>query len=155
LHRWVRRFGVAERDGEDLVQEMFLLLCVHLPKFRYDPARSFRAWLWTICRRMAGDWNRRRHPISLNAEMLNDVAGPDAVAELDEAEYANYIIERGLAVVRADFDETTWRVFVAVTLEERPGVEVAREVGLTPNAVYLIRARVLARMRAELADFRE
>ena len=39
-----------------------------------------------------------------------------------------------------------------VAVEGRSGVEVARQFGVTPNAVYLARGRVLARLREELAD---
>ena len=41
--------------------------------------------------------------------------------------------------------------FVAFVLDGRPAAAVARELGTTPNAVYLARNRVLTRVRAELA----
>ena len=49
-----------------------------------------------------------------------------------------------------------WRVrfegeALLVAIEGRPGVEVAREFGVTVNAVYLARGRVVARLREELA----
>jgi RNA polymerase sigma-70 factor (ECF subfamily) len=40
-----------------------------------------------------------------------------------------------------------------VVVDGRPAADAAAELGLTANAVYLARARVLARLRAELGDF--
>jgi DNA-binding CsgD family transcriptional regulator len=36
-----------------------------------------------------------------------------------------------------------------LVLEELPPAQVARRLSLTPNAVYVAKARVLARLRAE------
>ena len=43
-------------------------------------------------------------------------------------------------------------MFWQVTVAGQPGTEVARQFGVTPNAVYLARGRVLARLRQELTD---
>src|SRR5687767_1682662 len=48
LSRWGRRLGVPAADTEDLLQEVFTTLFRKLPEFRYDPAKSFRAWLYTV-----------------------------------------------------------------------------------------------------------
>ena len=46
--------GVAYRvlrdasEADDLLQDVFTLLVQKLPEFRYDPARRFRGWLWTL-----------------------------------------------------------------------------------------------------------
>ena len=42
-----------------------------------------------------------------------------------------------------------------MVVEGRPADAVAAELGITPNAVYLARGRVLRRLRAELAGLVE
>jgi RNA polymerase sigma-70 factor (ECF subfamily) len=73
------------------------------------------------------------------------------VAEFDEAEYRAVLVAQASRLVRAEFTEPTWRAFWATAVEGRQAAEVAGELGLTPNAVYLARSRVLARLRGELA----
>jgi RNA polymerase sigma-70 factor (ECF subfamily) len=84
-------------------------------------------------------------------ELLDGLTAPDSIAAADNAEFRSYLIERVLAILQVDFPDTTWRMFWQVVVEGRPGVEVAQAFGVTPNAVYLARARVLARLREELA----
>ena len=55
-----------------------------------------------------------------------------------------------MAYVRTDFGDATWRVFWETAANGRPAADVAAEFGITPNAVYLARSRVLHRLRAEL-----
>lgn len=155
LLRWVRRLHVPERDTEDLLQELFMLLWQQLPTFAYDPTKSFHAWLWTVTHRMVRDWLRRREPRPLANAPLAEVAAPDAVALHDNEEFAKALVERGLAVIQADFTPTTWAIFTAIAIDDRPGTEVARTFNTTPNAVYLAYSRVLHRLRTELVGFLE
>ena len=68
---------------------------------------------------------------------------------------ARYLLGRIIQIDQTDFPPNTWQIFRQVAIEGRPGVEVARECGVTVNAVYLARARVLARLRMELAGLDE
>lgn len=151
LRRWAVRFGVSDGSVEDLLQELFVVLIQKLPEFRYDPSRSFRAWLWTVFRRSALAWQKRQRRTGPALEVLDELASPDSIAEATETEYRRYLLSRIMQIVQTDFPETTWQIFQQVVIAGRPGVEVAREFGVTVNAVYLARSRVLARLREELA----
>lgn len=150
LRRWAARFGVSDSDTEDLLQELFVLLIRELPKFRYDPARSFRAWLWTVFRHAALAWHKRQPQARTSLEQLAEFSSPDSISEATEAEYRRYLLDRIMQIVETDFPAATWHIFRQVAIEGRPGVDVARDSGVTVNAVYLARSRVLARLRAEL-----
>lgn len=153
LSRWGRRLGVPPADTEDLLQEVFTILFRKLPEFRYDPSKSFRAWLWTVFHRQTLAWRKRQaRNLPLTPEQIESLTSPDSILEATEAEYRHVLHDRALHIVRADFPERTWEIFWRVTVEGRPGVEVAREFDVTPNAVYLARGRVLARLREALAD---
>lgn len=80
------------------------------------------------------------------------MASPDGVDEATEAEYRRVLLDRALRLVQTDYPEATWRMFWQTAVEGRPGVEVARDFGVTPNAVYLARGRILARLREQLAE---
>jgi RNA polymerase sigma-70 factor (ECF subfamily) len=153
LSRWGHRLGVPAADAEDLLQEVFTILFRTLPEFHYDPDRSFRAWLWTVFYRQTLAWRKRqaRH-LPLSAEQLEALACPDRVPEAAESEYRRVLLARVLQIVKTDFPVQTWQLFWQVAVEGRRGADVARQLGVTPNTVYLARSRVLARLREELAE---
>lgn len=152
LRHWARRLGLQGADADDVVQDVFAVLVEKLPEFRYDPARRFRGWLWTIlankCR------TRRRRPVGWRKpldEELEALTAPDPAAESDEAEYRQYLTQRALELLQGEFQPATWQAFREFAIAGRPAAEVARELHLSENAVYLAKARVLRRLRRELA----
>lgn len=150
LHRWANRFEIVGSAAEDLLQDAFLVLIRELPKFQYDPNRSFRAWLWTVFRHTTLAWQKRQPQRGPALEELQELAAPDSVAEATEDEYRRYLIARVMQIVQTDFPQPTWQIFEQVAINGRPGVDVAREFGVSVNAVYLARSRVLARLREEM-----
>lgn len=153
LGRWGYRLGVPPADTEDLLQEVFTLLFRKLPEFRLDPGKSFRAWLWTVFHHQTIAWRKRQtRLLAMSVEQLEALASPDSVDEATEEEYRRHLLDRAMQIVRTDFPDQTWQIFWELAVEGRSGVEVAGQFGVTPNAVYLARGRVLARLREELAD---
>jgi len=55
-------------------------------------------------------------------------------------------------IIRPHLTAVTWEAFREFVLNGRPAAEVARELGISANAVYLARNRVLTRLRAELGE---
>ena len=53
----LRRFGVAERDLEDVAHELFVIVSRRLGE--YDVTRPLRPWLFGIAFRCASDYRRR------------------------------------------------------------------------------------------------
>jgi len=96
LYHWAGGLGAREQDATDLVQEVLLVLIRKMPAFQYDPHKSFRAWLRTILVNTWRDQLKRRiaAPVESHASLLDELAGSDDTAELDEAEYRRYLIHR-------------------------------------------------------------
>src|SRR5262245_11384681 len=151
LYRWAGQLGLGPAESADLVQEVFLSLLKALPEFEYDRRRSFRAWLCTLARNKFRD-ARRKHAPTPAGSGLNDVAGasPDPALEVDEAEYRTYLADRALQLAKREFAADTWQAFWGVVVDGRPAQAVATELGVTANAVYLARGRVLRRLREAL-----
>lgn len=150
LYFWARRLGLQAADAADLVQEVFVALVHALPHFTYDRQRSFRAWLFTLMRNKWQDWRRRRVPVPAGSVEPAAERADDGIAALEEAEYRSHICARALRLIQKEFAPTTWQTFWATVVEGRSAVDVAREFGVTANAVYLARGRVLRRLREEL-----
>jgi RNA polymerase sigma-70 factor (ECF subfamily) len=157
LYRWARGLGLQEADAGDLVQDVLVLLIRKLPEFRYDPGKSFRAWLRTLAHNCWRDRQRRRatRPLDpLVAEKDEPVAQDDA-AVFAEEEYRSCLVRRALELMRVEFRATTWKACWENVVAGKSAAEVAAELGITPGAVYVARSRVLARLREELRDLIE
>ena len=81
---------------------------------------------------------------------MDQLAGPDDLEALWEAEYQQSLAGRALCIMRSDFQETTWKACWEMVVAGRPAAEVAAELGLTVGAVYAAKFRVLERLRREL-----
>ena len=153
LFHWARRHGLDSADTADLVQEVFVQLLKALPAFTYDPNRSFRAWVASVVVNKWRELNRKRRPQTVPADVLADQPGP--ADDFDDREYRAHITGRALRLIQAEFAPATWKAFWGVVVDGRPADAVASELGLTANAVYLSRGRVLRRLRAEFAGLVE
>jgi RNA polymerase sigma-70 factor (ECF subfamily) len=57
---------------------------------------------------------------------------------------------RALELMRDEFQPTTWRACWEHAFRQRPAAEVAAELGISENAVYIAKLRVVRRLRQEL-----
>jgi RNA polymerase sigma-70 factor (ECF subfamily) len=152
LYQWASRLGLQPSDAGDLVQDVFVVLVGKLPEFEYDAQKSFRAWLRTILLNRWRDRERRAAIVSQHTghPALEQVEGPDAAADLEEAEYRELLVRRALELMQREFKPTTWKACWEQVVCARPPAEVARELGVSVNAVYVARSRVLRRLREYL-----
>jgi RNA polymerase sigma-70 factor (ECF subfamily) len=73
-----------------------------------------------------------------------------AFTEMEEQEYRRELSRRAVEAVRGDFGEQTMAAFTGTKIDGRAAAEVAAELGMTANAVYVAVNRVMTRLRAEL-----
>lgn len=151
ISRWARSLGLAGGDAEDLTQEVLALLVRKLPDFEYDRQGSFRAWLRAITINRGNDYFRRlgRAPRTVGGVDLLS-AQADGYA-FEEVEYRRHLVSRALDLMRHEFAATTWKACWESVVHDRPAEEVAAELGISANAVYIAKSRVLRRLRTALA----
>ncbi len=156
LLAWCRRLSMSDADAADLVQNVFVVLYEKLPAFQYDPSGSFRAWLKTVLMNAWRNQHRRRGP---GSPLAPGAADPDLIPDtdprvkIDEAEYRAALIQRAMTLMRDNFEPLTYRACCEFVINNRPAAEVAAELGITVNAVYLAKSRVLRHLRRELSCF--
>jgi RNA polymerase sigma-70 factor, ECF subfamily len=151
LYHCARQLGLQESDAADLVQEVFGLLLKKLPTFTYERNGSFRAWLRKVTLNKWRELKRRRTVPVLDAQAaLAELPSPENFDALWEAEYQRRLVNRVLELIKAEFQPPTWKAFWECMVNDRPAAEVGRELGLSSNAVYLAKSRVLRRVRQEL-----
>jgi NADPH-dependent 7-cyano-7-deazaguanine reductase QueF-like protein len=56
---------------------------------------------------------------------------------------------------RPDFEEMTWKIFECTWVHSRGAPEVALELNVPIDSVYVAKSRVLKRLRAEVASLAE
>lgn len=149
LFHWGRRLGLREAEIADLVQEVLLLLLRKLPDFAYDPSKSFRGWLRTVMLNIWRNLEAKGRPEVLDRD-LDQFAAAHADGVGEEAEYRAMLVGRALQILRAEFPEAVWQPFWHYAVEGKRPHEVARELGVSVNVVYLSKSRVLTRLRREL-----
>jgi RNA polymerase sigma-70 factor (ECF subfamily) len=115
---------------------------------------TFRGWLRRITENKIRDhWRRQKgQPI---AEGGSDAlaaweryARDSGDAEQVASEETQQVFAEMVQCIRSEFEETTWRAFLGVTVDGRSPADVADELKISVNAVYVAKSRVLQRLRA-------
>ena len=68
-----------------------------------------------------------------------------------EKDHKQFLVRRALELMQAEFQPATWKACWQAVVESRPATEIAAALGMTENAVFIAKCRVLGRLRKELA----
>lgn len=158
VYGWARRGGLNDADAADAVQEVFQSVYSHSADFDgQNQQASFRAWLWAITRNQVRLFYRQRGATpqaqggSDFVRQLNEY--PDWIDDEEEpvtSSELHALLQRTLAVIRGDFDDSTWQAFWRLTVESHATADIAAELGISPGAVRQAKYRVLCRLREEM-----
>ena len=153
LRRWLRAASLQPADEDDLTQQILAVLVRKLPTFRHNGRDgAFRAWLRSITLLEVAEFQRRQsaRPALCDSEALDVLPSPiDELTRAWDAEYERHVLYGLLEIIKTDFTRSAWQVFQRVAVEGLAPQTVAQEMGLTINAVTLIKSRILRRLRQE------
>lgn len=162
VEAYARKLGLSEADSEDVAQATLLDFWNGYRAGSYERARGrLSSWLFGIAtnrvrsRRRARDRPDRPVGGGGDADELAELEAVDELRDLWERESRDALLWECLNLVRADVAPATLRAFELFALGERPAEEVARELGMTANAVFQAKRRVLRRLRELLPALRE
>lgn len=153
---FARNLGARGQDIDDVIQDVMLGFYTAAPEFEYDPSKGrFRGYL-KVCtfralrRRAAQD---QRFP-AIDPRRLDEQA-----AELDSAWnelWEEQLLKRALSDVRERRRESaTFRAFERTVLDGARPADVATELGLSLDAVYKARQRLMAEVRQRLGELHD
>lgn len=163
VYDWCRRMGLSSPDAADVGQEVFVRVWQCIGSFRKQRAGdTFRGWLRVITKRKAQDFWRKRSREQTAQEAMAaaeltvtdfspnpDEMLPDESEQLHEKQV---LYRRAIDLLRGEFSEKTVQAFWKTVVEARTAGDVADELSISVNSVYIAKSRVLARLRSELAS---
>ena len=154
--KYARRFGLTAADAEDAAQQAIIAFCTAYQEGKYDRDKGrLRVWLFGIARNQIRNVikkkGRRRE-----VQVVNDASETDFfVRETDddtferiwEEEWRDAVLRQCLDEVRKEFDAKTVQAFEQFAWKGKPAQQVADELGVTANAVFIAKHRIMKRIR--------
>ena len=160
IKSWLARISGTGNESDDMVQDVLIVLVRELPHFNSQGKGSFRAWLRqiTVNQTRAYFKKRRRRPLAgfagAEEDFLAQLADPNSqLSHQWDQDHDRHVSQKLLMLVKNDFEATTWEAFSRFALEDKPAAQVAKELGISENAVLLAKSRVIKRLRREAGDF--
>lgn len=151
--RWCRRHGLQESDAADVAQDVLLRFWRHAGKFRYDPDRSFRAYLRRIVVTAVSDWSQSQgdgRTVSCGdatRALLDTAPAREDLAARLERVFDTELLANAMAQVESRVSPRTWQAFRMLAIEGLPGRDVAAALGMDLRHVYVARSEVQAKIR--------
>jgi len=159
VYSWCRRAGLQEADAANVGQEVFSAVLYGITDFHRDkPGDTFRGWLRRITKfKLCDHFRRIRKEVpGVGGETPEDLFVFEPLDDSAEATAeAGLVYRRALELLSIEFEERTRLAFWGVVIENKRPEDVARELGMTANAVYVAKSRILCRLREEFADLLE
>lgn len=158
LRGWLSHTPLQAADCDDVLQAVFAVVNDKRLEFVHNGRPgAFRTWLRSILNRQVRQFlrqERRWQGVTVPqvlTEWLEQMADPNSeLSRRWDQEHDQQLVRRMLLSIQPEFNATTWQVFQMLVFEELPVQEVAQRLGITANAVYVAKARVMSRLREEV-----
>ena len=168
IRKVAQRRGLSEADAEEVAQDVLRRVAETIRDYKRAPHRgAFRSWLFQLTRWRAADRLRRRawDDVSAAHSLLQQPSRPDdpnggtgdraiSASELDrqfELEAERHALDLLLARLEPSVSRKSIQIFQMVMLDEVPIPRVAELFHTRPAAVYVVKHRVMEKLRAEVS----
>lgn len=153
IYRYARERGLGREDAEDVRSKCYEAIVRQIKTFDYEKAKGgFKAWLRTIVNRRVVDLSRKRRPQQAKStqmrQLSSDEPQPDEIWEEQwKLQHLRYCVE----LIRKRTSARNFEIFSMAVLDGIPVKEVCDALGIAPDQVYKAKARILRRVREEMA----
>jgi RNA polymerase sigma-70 factor (ECF subfamily) len=164
LRSFVRSKGIGnEADIDDIVQELLIALSRRLKKLDFDKRKGkFRTYLWQSANHAVISWYRK----NAKHRQAADVAFDSRMLELEyqsqrdpDEEFVRAIrkrvMEQALLEVQHETPPQRWHCFQMHVLDRQPAAQVADNLGIKSNLVFVNASRTMKRLRDLTAQMME
>jgi RNA polymerase sigma-70 factor, ECF subfamily len=159
IYRLLHQRGLQDADARDVMQE--LLLAVSRNIERWQPLKeraSFRSWLQRITRNLVINWlkSRQRRDLAGGSDLhvlLDQTPVPNSEETIEfDRELRRAIFQQASQRVQTEIQPTTWQAFWETSVSGLSLAEAAEKLGMSTGAVRVAKCRVVARMKAAIAE---
>lgn len=158
VYAWARYRGCSDHTAQDIVQDVMLVFFERRDLFHFQPEKGrFRDYLSTVVRNKVAEYRRRP---SGRIKPGDGPVAPETAADTGpepdaawEAIFDKAVLLALLDVLRREVPPRDYMAFELTTLQEMPPADVAALNGMTRNAVYKARRRVMKRLKALAGDY--
>lgn len=154
IRGFARRRGVPVTDWDDVVQDVMLALTKALPGFEYDPGKGkFRSYLKTITLHAIFRRSRQNSGAAPLGSSDGSNIGPseDESEETWEAEWRQYHLRTAMRTIKTEFNPDDLAAFQAYAIAGQEAATVASQLGMSVDAVYQAKSRILRRLSQTIA----
>ncbi|MDP6504298.1 MAG: sigma-70 family RNA polymerase sigma factor [Planctomycetota bacterium] len=150
--------GLASAELDDLSQEVMVSIFQGEKQFRYDRARGrFRDYLRTIIDRRAIDLLRKRRENEQLDELKSYGREPESNDHHEmerrwELAWQEQMLRQGLFELEEESSVPSFQAFHRVVMCGQKPADVARELEMNVDNIYLIKHRLLKRLRDLIQD---
>jgi RNA polymerase sigma factor (sigma-70 family) len=163
------RAGLSDHEAEEVVQETVLSIAKKMDSFKYDPAVcSFKGWLLHVARLRIQDQFRKRGPHQFRSaspsgnhrgstDTVSRVPDPASLA-LDgiwDEEWHKNLIDAALERIKGQIKPEHYQIFYLSAVKGMPSARIAKMLAVNIGRVYLVRHRVGAVFKKEIAALKE
>ena len=155
--RWGGERGLEDAKAQDLAQEALMTLVTQLREGRYERGKGrLGAWLFGIVKMTHLGSLSRKRPASFS-ELGENEQEPDLPVEDEgwERSWRRQLFALCLDRAKEEFSAEHVEAFVLTTLHELSANEAAERLGLSRNAVFVAKHRVVKRLRELEAEIDE
>jgi len=161
IYRSLRQRGLQDADARDVMQE--LLLAVSRSIDQWEPRKqhaSFRSWLRRVVRNLTVSWLRQcpRRAVPAGGgdlqAMLDMLPAANDLGSIEfDRELRRVLFQRASERVRGQVHRSSWDAFWETAVLGMSAAEAASKLGMSVEAVLVAKCRVLARLRAVVAEW--
>ena len=157
---FARKLGLSPTDADDAAQEAMMAFIVAFRNGRYDRNKGrLSHWLFGVARLSIKNYRRRAPREKLIADKQTNTGFWQKLPDENELqktwadEWHQMVMQKCLQQARHELEPRTFEAFRLYALCEKSVKDVAAQLEMTTNAVYIAKNRVLSRLRELEKDF--
>jgi RNA polymerase sigma-70 factor (ECF subfamily) len=162
VYGFARKRGLQDADAADIVQDVLRSVSSSIGRLDYDRHQgTFRGWLFTVTRNKVFNFlsARRIRPQgsgdTTTNRLLDSLPKGSDDSDTWELEYQRRLAALAMDRIKEEFQANTWQAFCLTAVEGLGAPEVAKQLRMSPGAIYVAKSRVLARLRDEVEAMRQ
>ncbi|MCK4887440.1 MAG: sigma-70 family RNA polymerase sigma factor [Planctomycetes bacterium] len=149
-----RKQGLSAADTDDIAQETMLAFMKAYRAGKYDKEIArLRDWFWGIARKVMRNYKRR---LPREQTIADDTTGTSFLNRIPDEKALKHTWDTGwsgidfmsyIELARQKSPPREFKAFKLYALLGIPAIDVAKQLNITVNSVYIAKCRVLSKMR--------